>query len=61
MILPPATKSSHPEVDWRAIAGFINVRVHNYLGISLARVWEIATVHLPVLKSQMWAIRDDLG
>lgn len=50
-------RSLHPEVDWRAIAGFRNVLVHDYLGINLERVWEIVSVHLRVLESHMEAAR----
>jgi uncharacterized protein with HEPN domain len=44
-------KSCHPEIDWQAIAGFRNVVVHDYLGISLSRIWEIVTQQLPELKA----------
>jgi uncharacterized protein with HEPN domain len=49
-------KTSHPEIDWRAISGFRNVLVHDYLGINLVRVWQIVSVHLPLLSSQMQAV-----
>lgn len=54
--LSEALKKKHPEVDWRAIAGFRNVLVHDYLGINLARVWEIVVRDLPVLKSSIAAM-----
>ncbi len=54
-------KSLHPEVDWRAIAGFRNTLVHDYLGINLERIWEIVSVQLPVLRSQVETIRHETG
>jgi uncharacterized protein with HEPN domain len=42
-------KAKHPEVEWRKIAAFRNVLVHDYLGIDLERVWEIVQRDVPVL------------
>jgi uncharacterized protein with HEPN domain len=36
------------EVDWRALSGFRNVLVHEYLeGIDLERTWDIIESYLP--------------
>ena len=55
-----AVKTLHPEVDWRSIAGFRNVLAHEYLGINLDHVWQVVSEQLPVLSSQMAAIRREL-
>ena len=48
--LSPELKEKYPEVDWRGIAGFRNVLVHDYFGINPVRIWEIVKEDLPILK-----------
>ena len=51
-------KESHPEIDWYKIAGFRNVLVHDYLGVDMARVWNIIEKEIPVLKRSTRKILD---
>jgi uncharacterized protein with HEPN domain len=39
--LSQGLKDRHPEVDWRGLAGFRNILVHDYLGIDLVIVWAL--------------------
>jgi len=55
--LSESFKSAHPEVDWKSIIGLRNVLVHDYLGVSVTRVWEIVERDLPTLKSNVLAIK----
>jgi uncharacterized protein with HEPN domain len=44
-------KESAIDIDWRALSGFRNVLVHDYLnGIDLDRIWDIVDNYLPALK-----------
>jgi uncharacterized protein with HEPN domain len=56
-----ALKNAHSEVAWQRIGGFRNVLVHNYLGVNVARVWEVIEHGLPDLKRQIQAILQGLG
>jgi len=49
-------KATHPEVEWRRIAAFRNVLVHDYLGIDIERVWEITQRDVPPLKRAILAM-----
>ncbi len=49
-------KAEHDEVDWRGVAGLRNVLVHDYLGLNLARVWEVVERDVPGLKGKVAAI-----
>jgi len=49
-------KEQHPDVDWRTIAAFRNVVVHDYLGVDLDRIWDIVEDDLPTLKMKIIAI-----
>lgn len=51
--LSDAIKQQCSDIDWRAISGFRNVIVHDYLGVSLVRIWEIIRDFIPALKLQM--------
>jgi len=50
------SKSRQPEVDWRGIAGFRNVLVHNYLGVNMERICVILQTDLPVLAAAVDAL-----
>ncbi len=54
-------KASRPDVDWRSIAAFRNVVVHDYLGIDLNQVWDIVQNDLPGLKRAVAAMLKGLG
>lgn len=57
--LSAALKDRHPEVDWTSIAAFRNVIVHDYLGVDLARIWDITERDLPDLKRTVTAMLEE--
>ncbi len=49
-------KATHSEVEWRRIAAFRNVLVHDYLGIDIEKVWEITQRDVPQLRQAILAM-----
>lgn len=54
--LSPALRHAHPSIPWRRIAGLRDVLVHDYMGVDLAAVWEIARRDLPALERNVRTI-----
>jgi uncharacterized protein with HEPN domain len=46
--IPEEYRERHPSIPWRALAGFRDILIHQYEGISLDRVWA-AIEELPAL------------
>lgn len=49
-------KLAYPLIPWNAIKGFRNISIHEYFGVNMQLVWEIAKNDLPYLKEKMSAI-----
>jgi uncharacterized protein with HEPN domain len=46
-------RQAHSEVPWAKIAGQRHVLAHDYGRIEHDRLWEVATVHIPALITQL--------
>jgi uncharacterized protein with HEPN domain len=43
------TRTAHPDVPWKDIAGMRDRVVHDYFGVSLDIVWDVVVNHIPAL------------
>ncbi len=59
--LSEGLKAKVPEVDWRSLAGFRNILVHDYLGgIEMERIWDAVDNHLPGLEKAAQELRKSM-
>ena len=54
--LPAPFRDSHPEIEWREIAGLRDIVVHQYFGLDLDIVWDVVTNRVPDLLVRLRAL-----
>ena len=54
--LSESFKTANPQVPWRRIGAMRHVLVHDYFRVDLNQVWNVVTLHIPVLEPQIDAI-----
>lgn len=59
--VPDELKTRFPDVEWRRMTGLRNIITHEYFGVDLRIIWEIASKHLPEAEPRLQSMLDQLG
>ncbi len=55
------TKSMFTDLEWRQIIGMRHILVHEYFGVDFELIWQVITNDLPILKSKVLDVLDNLS
>lgn len=59
--ISPELRQKYPSVQWKQMAGFRDVLIHDYLRVDYDDVWGIVERDLPTLKATIQVILQDLN
>ena len=51
--LSVAIRNTEADTPWRAISGFRNILVHDYLGVDTDAIWQVVSTDLPPLRAAL--------
>jgi uncharacterized protein with HEPN domain len=49
----PESRDHLPSLDWKAICGMRDVLIHDYIGVDLDEVWNVASSRIPELQAAL--------
>jgi uncharacterized protein with HEPN domain len=58
--IPNEVREKFPTIPWRDVAGMRDVIVHDYFGITVETVWEVATIEVQSLKQKFIEVKKSL-
>ena len=58
--LSPEIKEKYPEIPWKQLGGMRDVLIHQYFGVDLDTVWDIANKRIPQLSAVFMAIMKEI-
>ena len=54
--IPDEYRKNHPSIPWRELAGFRDVLIHQYEGVSIAEIWNIVEKNIEPLRQAIKGI-----
>ncbi len=53
-------KQKYEQIAWQPIVGLRNIIAHEYFGIDYDRIWEVISIDLPLLETEVGKIIENL-
>ena len=58
--IPAEYRKKWSHIPWKDIAGMRDILVHEYFGVTLGMVWKTAVEDIPLLKTQIQTILEEM-